>query len=497
MKIGVVANWLAGIFALAAMIVSYQLTLKHVTDSPVASWFESGCSEKPGAGSANCAAVLHSPFSVFPPRRENETPNQAHLPVAFLGLVYYSTLFIWLIGVSRPSYSRRWLHYLAILFVALGLSVSGYFIFIMFKVLTEWCPWCLVTHCLNLLIAICMLLMWPRRPSEVHAGPLYAGPVTTCSNADARTPAPAVDYWSYSADVFHTHPSWRLLLLTLLGIVIISLSHFNMLASKNAQRVATAYMQGLQGCEGRLQPYLKDAEQRFRDWEAGKKYPIEIRLDDPIRVLAADGNSSPPIDVVVFSDFECPMCGKFAGFFDEQVPRLFGGHIREIFKHYPLDQSCNTRVGSTMHLHACEAVRLAEAARSLKGNPGFWRAHDYIYKHQNDLKQGVLRPEMVAASIGVDTASFSNAMSSANFQSRVNGDADQARICEIRGTPSVFVDGKPVDSLIAQEIGFWDKLADAYWKRMNQPRPANTMLTAASPVSATTIPDSPGSKVAP
>jgi protein-disulfide isomerase len=282
---------------------------------------------------------------------------------------------------------------------------------------------------------------------------------------------------------------------TLLGIILLNLSHMNMMNFKKSQQGEAALVQNLNGCMGKLQPFLKDAEQRVRDWEAGRKYPIEIRPDDPIRIRAEDSNTPTPFDVVVFSDFECPMCGKFAGFFDEQVPRLFGGHVREIFKHFPLDQTCNARASVTMHKHACEAVRMTEAARTLKGNAGFWIAHDYIYKHQNELKQGTLKPEAVASAIGADVAAFSTAMTSPDILTRINGDADQARVCEIRGTPSIYIDGKPVDSLIAQEIGFWDKLADSYWKKLNLPRPADTLLTAAAPVAAT--PNSPSSKAVP
>ena len=77
--------------------------------------------------------------------------------------MYYSTLLAWLVGVGRPAYPKRGLHYAAFLLVALGLGGSAYFVWIMSRVISEWCPWCTVTHVLNLLIFICMVFMWPRR----------------------------------------------------------------------------------------------------------------------------------------------------------------------------------------------------------------------------------------------------------------------------------------------------------------------------------------------
>ena len=163
MRRGTVIEIVAAVLCFAAAVISYNLVLKHVTGSSGAAWFEAGCSDKPAAGGANCAAVLASPYSYFPPRMSAEADGRAHWPVAFLGLVYYSTLLTWLIGVGRPSARRRRLHILPLLLVGMGLAASAYYLNIMFRVLDEWCSWCVATHVLNLLIAICLVLMWPRR----------------------------------------------------------------------------------------------------------------------------------------------------------------------------------------------------------------------------------------------------------------------------------------------------------------------------------------------
>jgi hypothetical protein len=68
-------------------------------------------------------------------------------------------------------------------------------------------------------------------------------------------------------------------------------------------------------------------------------------------------------------------------------------------------------------------------------------------------------------------------------------DIDQAKHCNIKGTPAVFVEGRLVDTLAVTEIGFWDKLADVYWQRSNLPRPAST-----KPKPAATTPSTPDQK---
>jgi uncharacterized membrane protein len=170
MRRGTVLQVVAAVLCFAAAVVSYNLVLKHVTGSSGAAWFEAGCSDKPSPGGANCAAVLASPYSYFPPKMSKEPDGRPHLPVAFLGLFYYSALLTWIIGIGRPSPRRRRLHILPLLLVGMGLAASAYYLNIMFRVLDEWCSWCVVTHVLNLLIAICFVLLWPRRPKAVLAG---------------------------------------------------------------------------------------------------------------------------------------------------------------------------------------------------------------------------------------------------------------------------------------------------------------------------------------
>ena len=83
-------------------------------------------------------------------------------------------------------------------------------------------------------------------------------------------------------------------------------------------------------------------------------------------------------------------------------------------------------------------------------------------------------------------------MTSQPVTARLAEDIDQAKLCDIKGTPAVFVEGRLVDTLAVTEIGFWDKLADVYWQRSNLPRPAST-----KPKPAPSTPNTPDRKDAP
>jgi hypothetical protein len=147
MRISTVANWLAALCALVASVVCYQLVLRHVTGvSPDRRGLSWNVQTSRGARPQGALRFWPSPYSYFPPKLGKYVPaGLPHIPVAFIGLMYYSTLLAWLVGVGRPAYAKRGLHYAALLLVALGLGGSAYFVWIMSRVISEWCPWCMFT----------------------------------------------------------------------------------------------------------------------------------------------------------------------------------------------------------------------------------------------------------------------------------------------------------------------------------------------------------------
>jgi len=456
------AHLAACLLSLAAAVISYQLLLKHVTGSKAAGWFEAGCTDDQSAGARNCAAVLASPYSYFPPKHSDKSDGQAHFPVAFLGLVYYSALSVWWLGVGRPSPSRRRLHLAPLLVVGFGLAGSAYFTFVMFHKLDQWCPWCMVTHGLNLLIALCAVLMWP-----------------------GRIPAAG-------ATLVKT-PSTRAVWLTVLAIVILANGQLNMLGLFSYQSELRTAKASYDACMTQVNRIKGDAPALVRQWQSSPQRTIALRPDDPIRLGKGGDPNAPAYDVVVFSDFECPSCKRFASFLEEQAQPLFAGRIRTLFKHYPIDRTCNTRAAQTMHPHACEGVRLAEGARSLGGSDAFWRVHDYLYQNRDALAAGKVTPGAVARAVGLDEGALAGTLTSESIHARIEEDIEQARLCEIRGTPSVFVEGRLVDTLAVTELGFWDQLANRYWQQINVARPESTKLkTSAAPT-----PDTQDRKAAP
>ncbi len=311
--------------------------------------------------------------------------------------MYYSTLLAWLVGVGRPAYAKRGLHYAAFLLVALGLGGSAYFVWIMSRVISEWCPWCVFTHVLNLLIFICMVFMWPKR--RALGGEKTAPEGSAAGDAAERTGGVV-------------HPSARVLMLTLISMALVNYAHTNMLGLKTWRRTAEQAATNYQNCMSVLERFRGDTGKLFGQWQRGREYEIKITDKDRIRTypVSASMVQPPPmpLTVVIYSDFECPGCGKFAQFFEKQVPKMLGGNVRAVYRHFPLNPACNPLAQTNVHPHACEAVKLVEGVRLLAGNEGFWKAHDFVFRNQESLRRGTLTPDEVAKAVGIGMRGLSS-----------------------------------------------------------------------------------------
>lgn len=423
----------------------------------------------------DCGEVLKSDYGVWPPRKADEPEGTGHIPVAFVGVLYYSFLAVWLIGVGSPSRERYWIHCFPLGMVAVGLLGSAGFTYIMFTETDAWCPWCLVTHILNLLVTVCLVLLWPRRLPQAQLAPPTPDAAARNETADPAALPPAR----------RPHPSFRQVLATVLalGLAFFGLSA---LTGLQVQRQVTKnttdqLLQVVERMKG-------DGRKMLRRYQREEKFEITLRDDDPLHPSYQPGERA--VKIVVFSDFQCPYCGKVAEFLDKEVPSLFDNHVRIVFKHYPMNKDCNGNLSRTLHKYSCYTSALAEAARIQNGNDAFWAAHDYLFEHRRDVKNLNIAP--FSEALGLDPEQVKTDMNSKESAQRIWEDVNEGKACKIRGTPSVFVSGRKVDSTIVREIEFWDTLADRYWKSIKKPRPEHTKRPELR-----SIPDSPNQKAAP
>ena len=157
---------------------------------------------------------------------------------------------------------------------------------------------------------------------------------------------------------------------------------------------------------------------------------------------ALKGSGKAPITMVVFSDFECPFCARIVPTLTE-LESKYPGKLKIAFRQLPLP----------FHKNA----RLAAAASLAAGEQGkFWPMHDLLFSHPAGLERAALVG--YAKSLKLDVAKFGSALDSGRFDKQIEADTADAAQLGANGTPTVFVNGRPVVG--AQPTEAFQKIID-------------------------------------
>jgi protein-disulfide isomerase/uncharacterized membrane protein len=138
-----------------------------------------------------------------------------------------------------------------------------------------------------------------------------------------------------------------------------------------------------------------------------------------------------PVQVVVFSDFQCPACAAAAPALSEVAASQ---RVTLTYRFFPL---------TAIHANA-RAAALAALAADAQGR--FWQFHDALFARQQEWAD--LPPDAaesvfadIAASIGLDTERWRADIGSAKAASAIDADLRAAQDLDLRGTPTIFIDG--------------------------------------------------------
>jgi protein-disulfide isomerase len=137
------------------------------------------------------------------------------------------------------------------------------------------------------------------------------------------------------------------------------------------------------------------------------------------------GPRSAPIQIVEFSDYQCPYCGRVEPTI-KQIEDKYGDKVHFTFRNFPLP----------FHQFAQTAAEAAEAANA-QGK--FWQMHDKMFSNQQALDRASL--EKYAGEIGLDVGKFKSDLDSGKYKDAVNKDLEYAKTVNVTGTPAFFVNG--------------------------------------------------------
>lgn len=138
------------------------------------------------------------------------------------------------------------------------------------------------------------------------------------------------------------------------------------------------------------------------------------------------GNADAPVTLVEFSDFTCPYCQMIRPGLEAFV-RARPDRVKLHYKPFPIES----------HPGALETAQAAEWARE-KGR--FWAMHDAIFADPGARTVDDLAD--LGRGLGLDPAELRSALEEGRYVEKLRGSQAEARAAGIRGTPTLFVNGR-------------------------------------------------------
>ena len=145
------------------------------------------------------------------------------------------------------------------------------------------------------------------------------------------------------------------------------------------------------------------------------------------------GPADAKVTMVEFVDYQCPFCGQFERDTMPQIEKNYGSRIRIVSRQFPL----------SIHPNAFGAALAMECAYKAGK---FWQLHDRLFHHQDDLGPGGIAQQ--AQAVGLDTAKMRSCEKSGATKDAVNKDITAARGYGVTGTPTIFVNGRPLEGAL-------------------------------------------------
>jgi protein-disulfide isomerase len=163
----------------------------------------------------------------------------------------------------------------------------------------------------------------------------------------------------------------------------------------------------------------------------------------PVGASATKGPENAPVTITEFSDYQCPFCARTEPLISDMV-KQYPDKVRVVFKHFPL---------VSIHQYAMPAAKAAIAAQK-QGK--FWEMHEKLFANQRAL--GDQQIKQYAQEIGLDMTKFETDMNSPEVQKQIQDDMALATKVGLRGTPTVFVNGKILQN---RSLDGFKQMADA------------------------------------
>jgi protein-disulfide isomerase/uncharacterized membrane protein len=323
------------------------------------------------------------------------------LPVSILGVMFFTTVALLGLGgwIFRGSHSRPFLLW-AFYLVCIGLLYDLYLGYVMFFRIRVLCPACALTYVVNVII-FAVLLGILKRPAEAPASLASVFPRWRISAREGE-------------GLYYQNMVRGFLLGVNLFLVIGVLTLYGMLSRQNAAD-EEAQLERIQQVFSRTQP-VNVSSQGFPEL----------------------GTQGAAMTVIEFSDFRCPFCRRAA-----DMVKIVAANNRDrarfVFRHFPLDVTCNPRVQRSLHPGACD---LALGSVCAHEQNKFWEFHDRAFRAEGRINRATV--ERIATDLDLDLDLFRSCLNSNHPRDVVLRDIQEASALGVTSTPTFFFNGLPL-----------------------------------------------------
>ncbi len=191
--------------------------------------------------------------------------------------------------------------------------------------------------------------------------------------------------------------------------------------------------------------------------------PFKLELDKIKTELEPSfGAPGAPIVLVLFSDFQCPLCKEEAKMLREKIPAVFPNDVRVYFKDFPLEA-----------IHPWAKMASIGGRCVFRQNPEtFWSYHDWMYEHQGDMTAENLKSKILefGKEKNLDTLQLSRCLDTKATEGDVDKEIANGRTLQIDATPTMFLNGRRLvgntpwqnlEQIIKIELGYQKTAKDA------------------------------------
>ena len=171
----------------------------------------------------------------------------------------------------------------------------------------------------------------------------------------------------------------------------------------------------------------------------------------------AKGPAKAPIEVVEFSDLQCPHCKQAQPTIEKLITEE--PNARFIFQPFPLPS----------HDWAMKAASYADCVHQAN-HEAFWKFIDAVFNAQSDITASNADQKLtdLASSVGVKAADVASCATSVDTRARIERSISLGKAAGVTGTPTLFIGGRKIANVNGTPYDIMKKMIEFYAKEEHQ-----------------------------